>query len=86
VCAVRDVVVGFVFIHEMLQINLRTCAILTITNIISFFCREPVVTSKVFFDIEIEGTKDGGRVVLGLFGDDGVCITERLRKTLMLPL
>ncbi|KAL7581352.1 hypothetical protein ACA910_006108 [Epithemia clementina (nom. ined.)] len=27
------------------------------------------ITSKVYFDVEIAGTQDGGRIVLGLFGD-----------------
>eukprot|EP00523_Entomoneis_sp_CCMP467_P007737 CAMPEP_0168735418 /NCGR_PEP_ID=MMETSP0724-20121128/9323_1 /TAXON_ID=265536 /ORGANISM="Amphiprora sp., Strain CCMP467" /LENGTH=194 /DNA_ID=CAMNT_0008782561 /DNA_START=27 /DNA_END=611 /DNA_ORIENTATION=+ len=30
---------------------------------------EPAITSKVFFDVEIKGSDDGGRVVLGLFGE-----------------
>lgn len=29
------------------------------------------ITSKVFFDVEIEGG-EGGRIVLGLFGDTGM--------------
>lgn len=27
------------------------------------------ITHKVFFDVEIEGSSDGGRIILGLFGD-----------------
>jgi peptidylprolyl isomerase len=27
------------------------------------------VTHKVYFDVEIEGSSDGGRIVMGLFGD-----------------
>ena len=27
------------------------------------------ITAKVYFDVEIAGTNDGGRIVLGLFGD-----------------
>ena len=27
------------------------------------------VTHKVYFDVEIEGSSDGGRIIMGLFGD-----------------
>jgi peptidylprolyl isomerase len=29
---------------------------------------EEEITSKVYFDVEIEGSKEGGRIVMGLFG------------------
>ena len=37
---------------------------------ICFFCSElEKITNKVFFDVEIEGSSGGGRIVMGLFGD-----------------
>jgi peptidylprolyl isomerase len=32
-------------------------------------CSGRKITNKVFFDIEIEGSTEGGRVIMGLFGD-----------------
>lgn len=37
------------------------------------------MTHKVFFDVEIEGTQDGGRIVLGLFGNDVPKTAENFR-------
>jgi hypothetical protein len=37
------------------------------------------ITSKVFFDVEIEGSSDGGRIVMGLFGDTVPKTTENFR-------
>jgi len=37
------------------------------------------ITNKVFFDIEIEGSKDGGRIVLGLFGSTVPKTVENFR-------
>jgi peptidylprolyl isomerase len=44
------------------------------------FCSDgEKITAKVFFDIEIEGSKDGGRVVMGLFGDSVPKTVENFR-------
>lgn len=40
---------------------------------------EAKVTQKVFFDIEIEGSTEGGRVTFGLFGDDVPKTAENFR-------
>jgi peptidylprolyl isomerase len=37
---------------------------------ICLFCSElEKITNKVFFDVEIEGSSGGGRIVMGLFGE-----------------
>jgi len=37
------------------------------------------ITHKVYFDVEIDGTSDGGRVVMGLFGDTVPKTVENFR-------
>merc|ERR1719261_256265 len=40
---------------------------------------DPTVTNKVFFDVEIEGETEGGRIVLGLFGETVPKTVENFR-------
>ncbi|CAB9526708.1 cis-trans isomerase [Seminavis robusta] len=40
---------------------------------------EATVTHKVYFDVDIEGSDEGGRVILGLFGDDVPKTVENFR-------
>jgi hypothetical protein len=54
------------------RLRLRTVVPCAFANLFRTFAfiSDPKITAKVFFDIEIEGSTDGGRVILGLFGDD----------------
>jgi peptidylprolyl isomerase len=46
------------------------CALLTYLFVPFVLSSDPEkITNKVFFDIEIEGSTEGGRVIMGLFGD-----------------
>lgn len=65
----------------MLRLLMLTCCVMSIATV-TLAQESPSkakVTSKVFFDVTIDG-KEGGRIVMGLFGDDLPKTAENFRS------
>jgi peptidylprolyl isomerase len=64
----------------MLRLLMLTCCVLSMTSsaLAQGTASKAKVTSKVFFDVSVDG-KETGRIVMGLFGDDLPQTAENFR-------